>query len=124
MSQQLCYRRVYAVYPIHTTTMFAIPVAKRKLPEQRAHKIPPLPAPPLHLHSRNSPFALLPDDPPLPSALSSISICLHVAPPSCRCHSCLMEKLSMELAAEVASHVAKAAADPMEDLGSLWKTCS
>ena len=44
------YRRIYAVYPIHTTTMFAIPVAKRKLPEQRAHKIPPLPAPPLHLH--------------------------------------------------------------------------
>ena len=30
----------------------------------------------------------------------------------------------MELATEVASHVAKATADPMEDLGSLWATCS
>ena len=35
-----------------------------------------------------------------------------------------MEKLPPELAAEVASRVSKAAADPMEDLASLWPSCS
>jgi hypothetical protein len=35
-----------------------------------------------------------------------------------------MEKLLMEMSIEIASHVAAAAADPMEDLGSLRATCS
>jgi hypothetical protein len=35
-----------------------------------------------------------------------------------------MEKLSTEVAIEIASRVAVAAVDPMEDLGSLRATCS
>ena len=35
-----------------------------------------------------------------------------------------MEKLLTDVAVEIASHVAAAAADPMEDLGSLRVTCS
>ena len=35
-----------------------------------------------------------------------------------------MEKLPTDMAIEIASRVAAAAADPMEDLGSLWATYS
>ena len=35
-----------------------------------------------------------------------------------------MEKLPTDMAIEIASRVAAAAADPMEDLGSIWATCS
>jgi hypothetical protein len=35
-----------------------------------------------------------------------------------------MEKLPMDVAVQIASRVATAAADPMEDLGSLRATCS
>ena len=35
-----------------------------------------------------------------------------------------MEKLPKDMAVEIASHIAAAAADPMEDLGSLWATFS
>jgi hypothetical protein len=35
-----------------------------------------------------------------------------------------MEKLSIEVAVEIASRVGAAVADPLEDLGSLWATCS
>ena len=35
-----------------------------------------------------------------------------------------MEKLLMDVAVEIISRVAAAAADPMEDLGSLWATYS
>jgi hypothetical protein len=35
-----------------------------------------------------------------------------------------MEKLPKDMAVEIASHVATAAADPMEDLGSMQATCS
>jgi hypothetical protein len=35
-----------------------------------------------------------------------------------------MEKLSMDMAVEIASHIATIVADPMEDLGSLRATCS
>jgi hypothetical protein len=33
-----------------------------------------------------------------------------------------MEKLPMDVVVEIASRVAATAADPMEDLGSLWAT--
>jgi hypothetical protein len=35
-----------------------------------------------------------------------------------------MEKLLMDMAVEIASRVATAAADPVKDLGSMWATCS
>ena len=35
-----------------------------------------------------------------------------------------MEELPMEVAIEIGSRIAMATADPMEDLGSLWVTCS
>ena len=36
----------------------------------------------------------------------------------------VLEKLPMDVAIEIASHITAAAVDPMEDLGSLWVTCS
>jgi hypothetical protein len=33
-------------------------------------------------------------------------------------------ELPMEMAVKIASHITMDAADPMEDLGSLWATCS
>jgi hypothetical protein len=35
-----------------------------------------------------------------------------------------MEKLLMDMAVEITSRIAMTTADPMEDLGSLWATCS
>ena len=35
-----------------------------------------------------------------------------------------IEKLLVDVAVEIASYIAVAIADPTEDLGSLWATCS
>ena len=64
---------------------------------------------------------------PLPSA----PLCRDIVPQPedpffCRRRACpySMDKLPTEVAIEIASRIAKAATDPMEDLGSLWATCS
>jgi hypothetical protein len=56
--------------------------------------------------------------------LARSALCIHVAPPNHRHTAAAMEKLLLELAAEVTTRVTKAIEAPMEDLSSLRTSCS